>query len=97
MPELLDHARRGVPVTPTGSTDPAALGPCKHCGRTVLGIAGAGYYTHQLDSGHSGKSRCDPDESGLSYGYNAAPRGEPCSEPCMGVRYPDPRIQESGT
>ncbi len=67
------------------------LGPCKHCGRTVLGTAGAGYYSHQIDGGHSGKSRCDPDESGLDYGYNAAPIGEPCSEPCIGVRYPDPK------
>ena len=69
----------------------AELGPCKHCRRTVVGEAGAGYYSHQLDSGHTGKSRCDPDKSGLDYGYNAAPIGEPCQEPCSGVRWPDPK------
>lgn len=53
-------------------------------------MLGNGYHTHILDNGHAGKSRCDPDESGLSYGYNAAPTGEPCSTPCIGTRYPDP-------
>lgn len=67
------------------------LGPCKHCGRTVLRTAAAGYYAHQLQNGHTGKSRCDPEESGRMYGYNAAPVGEPCQQPCVGVRYPDDR------
>ncbi len=47
-------------------------------------------YVHRLDSGHIGKSRCDPDESGLPYGYNAEPIGQPCGLPCLGERYPDP-------
>lgn len=68
--------------------------PCKHCGRAIK--TGDGYHTHLLDSGHTGKSRCDPDESGLMYGYNAAPVGEPCSSPCIGTRYPDPNEIDRG-
>ena len=63
--------------------------PCKHCGRNTENI-GDHYHVHILDNGYQGKSRCDPDESGLDYGYNAAPIGEPCSEPCIGIKYPDP-------
>lgn len=50
-------------------------------------MLGNGYHTHILDNGHTGKSRCDPDESGLPYGYNAAPASEPCSPPCIGTPY----------
>lgn len=50
-------------------------------------MLGNGYHTHILDNGHAGKSRCDPDESGLLYGYNAAPASEPCSPPCIGTPY----------
>ena len=62
--------------------------PCKHCGRAIA-PGGNRYHVHLLDSGYNGKSRCDPDESGLMYGYNAAPIGETCSSPCIGTRYPD--------
>ncbi len=57
---------------------------CKHCGRQIAAGNERLGWVHALDSGYTGKSRCDPDESGLPYGYNAEPVGNPCQRPCLG-------------
>lgn len=50
---------------------------CKHCNRPMLGrLHTAGDYC--------GKMRCDPDDSGRPYGYNAEPLGQPCGALCLG-------------
>lgn len=67
-------------------------GPCKHCGRTIHDGNPTRGYVHRGNGGHTSKSRCDPDESGLPYGYNAEPIGQPCGNPCIGTRYPDPKV-----
>lgn len=67
------------------------LGPCKHCGRTIGDGDERRGWVHRGDNGYTGLSRCDPGESGLPYGYNAEPIGQPCQTPCIGMRYPDPK------
>jgi hypothetical protein len=65
---------------------------CKHCGRAIAAGDPKTGWVHALDSGHNGKSRCDPSESRLPYGYNAEPEGAPCQSPCIGARFgPSPR------
>ncbi len=61
------------------------MSECKHCGRTIHTGSPDRGYVHRGDWGGASKSRCDPDESGLPYGYNAAPVGEPCQWPCIGA------------
>lgn len=51
---------------------------CKHCGEPII-CGERGYWTHT-----HGKSRCNPDVSGLIYGYNADPEGADCRMPCLG-------------
>lgn len=55
---------------------------CKHCGREIKSEDGR-WYVHS-DGGYRGKSRCNPEDSGLPYGYNAAPQGTACTSPCIG-------------
>lgn len=55
---------------------------CKHCGRPING-------TVHTEGGQAGLQRCDPADSGLPYGYNAAPVGEPCRSPCIGATIDD--------
>jgi hypothetical protein len=57
---------------------------CKHCGRAIHAGSPERGYIHRSD-GYASKSRCDPDESGLPYGYNAEPVGQPCKSPCVGA------------
>ena len=42
---------------------------CKHCGRLLI----APHYQTHAEGNYRGKMRCDPEDSGLPYGYNAAP------------------------
>lgn len=57
---------------------------CKHCDRPL-----AENGTH-AEGRQRGKNRCDSDDSGLPYGYDAAPVGEPCSHACLGYEPPCP-------
>lgn len=59
------------------------IGPCKHCGRMINDGDQRRGWVHRTNSGHNGKSRCDPDESGLPYGRNAEPIGFRCQSPCI--------------
>lgn len=67
------------------STERAAMSGerCKHCGRAIAGGDRKRGWVHDLGKG-SVLGRCNPDESGLPYGYNAEPVGEPCMYPCAG-------------
>ena len=47
---------------------------CKHCGKL---LTEPHYQTH-AEGNYRGNMRCDPEDSGLPYGYNAAPEGVPC-------------------
>lgn len=59
---------------------------CKHCGRTIVQPPGQSHgWLHVSDEGYTGKGRCNPEESGLRYGYNGAPEGQPCEYPCLGA------------
>jgi hypothetical protein len=53
---------------------------CKHCGQPI----GDGQYPVHRAGHYRGKQRCDPDDSGLPYGYNADPVGAPCNAICLG-------------
>lgn len=55
---------------------------CKHCGKE---LTSPHYQTH-AEGNHRGKMRCDPDDSGLPYGYDAAPEGVPCDQICLGSK-----------
>jgi len=61
----------------------ASTATCKHCGRT---IAAARWWTGwvHVDGAQSGMNRCHSDDSGLPYGYDAGPDGEPCGRGCLG-------------
>lgn len=48
---------------------------CKHCGEAFKG---------ELHT-RTGVGRCDPQQSGLPYGYNAEAIGTACAVPCIGV------------
>ncbi len=54
---------------------------CKHCRREIS----AGAWPVHVSGGHRGKHRCDPGDSGLMYGYEAAPEGVECAYPCLGA------------
>jgi hypothetical protein len=54
---------------------------CKHCQKT---ISSDDWPVH-TEGNYSGKHRCDPADSGLPYGFEAAPVGVPCSYPCLGA------------
>lgn len=58
-------------------------GSCKHCGQNIVSNDGANW-SHTTRSGHIGKQRCDPEQSGLPYGYNADPVGTDCTPICLG-------------
>jgi hypothetical protein len=61
--------------------EPRADGrPCKHCGRA---LAAAGNV--HAEGNYRGKHRCDPDDSGLPYGYDGDPLGDDCSPGCLGA------------
>lgn len=51
---------------------------CKHCNRQIsLGV--------HIEGMNRGKQRCDPQDSGLIYGYNAEAIGDDCKNPCVGA------------
>lgn len=54
---------------------------CKHCGQPISDDP----YPVHLRGLYRGKSRCDPEDSGLPYGYNADPEGATCSSLCLGA------------
>lgn len=56
---------------------------CKHCGRAIVTTRPRNGWVH-ADGGQNGLNRCHSDDSGLPYGYDAAPVGEPCSMGCRG-------------
>lgn len=58
---------------------------CKHCGRAISDGDETRGWVHQFDGAVLG--RCNPTESGLPYGYNAEPVGQPCIYPCLGCRH----------
>jgi hypothetical protein len=62
---------------PTPRTDGI---PCKHCGQAIT----SNEYPVHATGNYAGKQRCDPDDSGLMYGYNADPEGAPCNAICNG-------------
>ena len=55
---------------------------CKHCGRQISDSVPAVH----LAGGHAGKMRCNPEDSGLMYGYNAEATGTECAYPCLGFK-----------
>lgn len=61
------------------------MSDCKHCGRRIADGNPEQGWVHDVGPG-SVIGRCRPDESGLPYGYNAEPEGEPCRYPCLGAR-----------
>ena len=60
---------------------------CKHCRQRIMstGPLSGRFWVHVTTDGFPGLSRCNPKTSGLSYGYNADPEGEPCQPPCLGA------------
>jgi len=64
---------------PTAESDAAV---CKHCARPL-----AENGTH-AEGRQRGLNRCDTADSGLPYGYDAAPIGTPCSHACRGYVTP---------
>ena len=63
---------------------------CKHCGQPLTEIR----YALGLDYVHAegrqrGLHRCDTEDSGLMYGYNAEPVGQPCGTTCVGSFIPE--------
>ena len=58
---------------------------CKHCGREISDSIPAVH----LAGSYAGKARCNPEDSGLMYGYNAEPTGAECAYPCLGFREAD--------
>lgn len=61
----------------------ASTAVCKHCDRTIVTTRPAAGWVH-ADGVQNHLGRCHSDDSGLPYGYNAEPEGEPCSAPCLG-------------
>ena len=57
---------------------------CKHCGQPIVSDDGL-FWSHSTFGGYAGKQRCDPEKSGLPYGYNADPVGAKCSLICAGA------------
>lgn len=57
---------------------------CKHCDVPVQ-VHDNGYVVHLGPGGYTAKVRCDPDLTGLVYGYNADPIGQPCNSMCLGA------------
>lgn len=56
---------------------------CKHCGRAITSPRAGNGWIH-ADGGQRGMNRCHGDDSGLPYGYDADPEGEPCHRGCLG-------------
>lgn len=56
---------------------------CKHCEQAIISDNGA-CWAHTTPSGHVGKMRCNPSDSGLPYGYNAETHGQECGTLCLG-------------
>ena len=54
---------------------------CKHCGQP---ISDDRWPVHEAGN-YRGKSRCDPDDSDLPYGFNAGRYYEDCESPCLGA------------
>lgn len=55
---------------------------CKHCHRAIEFVNSG--YVH-IEGDNRGKSRCDPQDSQLIYGYNADPVGVECTGICLGA------------
>lgn len=62
-------------------TEGAEIRRCKHCGRLISGKPNS--WIH-VDGRQRGLHRCDGRDSGLPYGYDAEPEGEPCTPACLG-------------
>lgn len=73
------HGHNGATRIVWGS----ATAVCKHCDRTIATTAPRNGWVH-ADGGNRLLSRCNGEDSGLPYGYNAEPEGEPCGMPCLG-------------
>lgn len=56
---------------------------CKHCGRGIAAVRERSGWVH-IDGGQNGLNRCHTDDSGLAYGYDAAPEGAECGRGCLG-------------
>jgi hypothetical protein len=56
--------------------------PCKHCRQPISEHETGALH---LAGGYRGKQRCDPADSGLPYGYNAAAPDADCEKPCLGA------------
>lgn len=61
------------------------MSKCKHCGQPICDDT----WPVHLEGNHRGKSRCDPEDSDLPYGYNAGRTSEPCTSPCIGAKNDD--------
>lgn len=61
----------------------AVTSVCKHCGRAIATTWPPNGWVH-ADGGQRHLNRCHGDDSGLPYGYNADPEGEPCGLGCLG-------------
>ena len=61
---------------------------CKHCHRPIEGDLHAGGH-------YKGKRRCDPKDSGLSYGYEAEAEGTPCGRSCLGSAHMSPGFERA--
>lgn len=78
------HGHNGATVIVWG----ALTSICKHCGRTIVTNRPRAGWVH-ADGKQRSLGSCHSDDSGLPYGYNAEPEGEPCSTPCLGTTTPD--------
>lgn len=58
---------------------------CKHCGRAIGALVETAGYVH-LDGGQRGLHRCNPNDTGLPYGYDADPVDAPCTLGCLGAK-----------
>lgn len=73
--------QRAARSTVTPLTKTAA---CKHCRRAIETTAPSKGWIH-ADGHNKHLGRCNSVDSGLPYGYNAEPMGEPCRAPCLGT------------
>lgn len=61
---------------------PRHISTCTHCGEQIASESPvsntAWQWVHLGPGGYNGKHRCDPDKSGLMYGYEAHPAEIEC-------------------
>lgn len=61
------------------------MSTCKRCGQPISNDT----WPVHLEGDYRGKSRCDPADSGMPYGYNAGRANETCTSPCIGANEHD--------